>query len=115
MSGDESAEGETLDEDRQELTVAGTVPTPPEEGRTPPAPSQDAGSHRTVSTSARSPWEDLRRTGHEAVDRVLVEAAGIPGTPVTEHAAQYTDVHEKLVAELNREPHSLPSGLLPGR
>lgn len=56
---------------------------------------------------------DLRPTGHARVDAVLAGAAGLAGTPVAEHAARYEAVHAALVAELNAEPGTVPSGLLP--
>lgn len=56
---------------------------------------------------------ELRPTGHARVDAVLAGAAGLAGAPVAEHAARYEAVHAALVAELNAEPGTVPSGLLP--
>lgn len=55
----------------------------------------------------------LHPTGHARVDAVLERAAELERLPVAEHPAHYEVLHEALVAALDAEPGTVPSGLVP--
>lgn len=42
-------------------------------------------------------------TGDSRVDAVLAGLDGVPGRPVAEHAALYTELHDGLLAALNED------------
>ena len=68
-------------------------------------PSQPTGEPAVSSPVPESPWpEALRESADPQVEAVLATLKRIPGAPLPEHPAIYTQLHDALLAELNAVP-----------
>jgi hypothetical protein len=61
-------------------------------------------THHPVAAQPIPEWPDAAGAGDPSVDAVLSSLAGLPGMPVADHEAVYSELHDALLETLNEEP-----------
>jgi hypothetical protein len=69
-------------------------------------------THNPVAAQPTAEWPatNAAGAGDPSVDAVLATLGGLPETPVADHEAIYSELHDALLETLNEEPPAANGG-----